>query len=128
MFRDFFTSPMPMLRTLARTEAVPEVDIKETESELIFSAALPGMTKDDIDIDVTSDSITISGERHTEEEKPGERYHVRQQSYGSFEICYSLPVDVKADEVKAHYKNGVLEVKMPKAEVKQARKVNVESD
>lgn len=133
MFRDFFLSPFPMLRTpgllaMARQEVLPEIDLRETDNEIIFSATVPGLSKDDIDINVTSDSITISGERKQTEEKPGERIHVRQQSYGSFQVCYSLPANVKPDKVKATYKNGVLEVMMPKAEVKQAHKVSVEGE
>lgn len=58
--------------------------------------------------------------------RPGERYHFRQQSYGAFNLTYSLPTDVKPDEVKAIYKNGVLEITMPKAEVREARKVQIE--
>lgn len=133
MFRDFFLSPFPMLRTpsllaMARQEILPEIDLRETDEEIIFSATVPGLSKDDIDIDVTSDSITISGERKQAEEKPGERFHVCQQSYGSFQCSYSLPAQVKPDKVKATYKNGVLEVVMPKAEVKQAHKVSVEGE
>lgn len=132
MFRDFFTSPIPMVRpprwwmTEMREEIIPEVDLKETEKEFVLTAAIPGLQKDDIDIDVTTDRITVSGERKTEEEKPGVRYHLRQQSYGSFRTSYALPTDVKAEEVKATYKNGVLEVVMPKAEISEPHKVNIE--
>lgn len=132
MFRDFFTSPFPVLRRPGwlrelRTEYIPEVDARETEKEYILSAALPGLEKDDIDIDVTKDHITLTGERKTEEERPGESYHLRQQTYGQFKVSYHLPVEVKPDEVKATYKNGILEVSMPKAEVTEAHKVKVET-
>lgn len=132
MFRDFFVSPMTLMRPPrwwlreGREEFVPEVDLRETDKEFVLSASVPGMARDDIDIDVTKDSITICGERKTEAEQPGERYHFRQQSYGSFSACYSLPSEVKPRGVKAVYKNGVLEVTMPKAEVTEAHKVKVE--
>lgn len=131
MFRDFFTMPAPLMRPrwiseFAR-EFAPEVDLKETKDEFVLSATVPGMEKDDIEIDVTRDRITICGERRTEEEKPEEQYHLRQQSYGSFRVSYSLPADVKPDDVKATYKNGILNVHMPKAEVAEAKKVHVES-
>ena len=131
MFRDFFTSPFSIMRPRIRlaplaVESTPEVDLRETDKELILSASLPGMEKDDIDIDVTGDRITLSGESKTEEDKPGECYHIRQRGYGSFNISYSLPVEVKTKDVKATYKNGVLEVTMPKAEVREAKKVHVE--
>lgn len=130
MFRDFFMSPFPLMRPWrlrpARLEFTPEVDLRETDKELILSATLPGMEKDDIDIDVTSDRITISGERKVEEEKPGESYHLRQQSYGAFNVSYALPAEIKPDNVKATYRNGILEVTMPKAEVREAKKVTIE--
>lgn len=131
MFRDFWgpfglARPGRMWLRPMRGEVTPDVDLRETDNEFVLSATLPGMEKDDIGIDVTNDSITISGERKTEQEKPGERYHVREQSYGSFNICYTLPSDVKPEDVKASYKNGVLEVTMPKAEAKETKKVKVE--
>lgn len=132
MMRNFFTSPLPMIRTPRwwmrefAPEFRPEVDLRETESELILAATVPGLTKDDIDINVTQDSVTISGERKMEEEKPEERYHVRQQSYGSFSVSYSLPCEVRPDDVKATYRHGVLEVRMPKAEETKPHKVSVE--
>lgn len=132
MFRDFLTLPPSMIRPRRwmmpemHQEIVPEVDLCETESELTLKAAIPGMSKDDIEINVTSDRITVSGERKSEEQKPEETYHVKQQSYGSFNICYSLPAEVKPEEVKASYKDGVLAVHMPKAEVAQEHKVKVE--
>lgn len=128
MFRDFFVSPMLRRNWLVpelRRELEPEVDLRETEKDFILSAAIPGMSKEDIDINVTDDRITISGERKTEEEKPDERIHVRQQSYGRFEISYVLPAEVKPSQVQATYKNGVLEVHLPKAEVIEPHKVEV---
>lgn len=130
MFRDFFVTPLPMFRRgwmmpEFRREIEPEVDLRETEHEFVLSAAIPGLTKEDIDINVTQDRISVSGERKTEEEKPEERFHVRQQSYGSFRVTYSLPSDVKPEDVSATYKNGVLEVHMPKAEVVEPHKVEV---
>jgi HSP20 family protein len=131
MVREFFSSPFSLVRPSwgLRGDTVgftPEVDLRETEKEFVLSVALPGMEKDDIDIDVTADRITISGERKVEEEKPGEQYHIRQQSYGAFNVSYTLPAEIKPNEVKATYKNGVLEVTMPKAEVREAQKVKIE--
>ncbi len=129
MFRDFLVSPM-MRRNLfgpeLRREMEPEVDLRETEQEFILEAAVPGMSSNDINISVTSDSIHLSGERKTAEEKPDEKFHVRQQSYGAFKVTYSLPADVKPEEVKATYRSGILEVHMPKAEVAEPHKVEIQ--
>lgn len=131
MFRDFFVSPMlrrPWLMPEMRRELEPDVDLRETENAFILSAAIPGLMKEDINIDVTEDSVTVSGERKVEEEKPDERIHVRQQTYGAFKVCYSLPSDVKPDDVSATYKNGVLRVHMPKAEVVEPHKVEIKAE
>lgn len=127
MFQDFMTPMMRPSRWMREHvgEFMPEVDLKETDKEFTLTATLPGMQKDDIDIDVTNDSITIKGERKQEEEKPEERYHIRQTSYGRFNISYSLPSDVKPEDVNASYKNGVLEIHLPKAEEAKAHKVDV---
>ena len=131
MFRNFFLPTLPLVRQPRwlrqfENEFIPEVDLRETDKDYILSATVPGMGKDDISIDVTDDTITISGERKHEEDKPGEKYHIREQSYGSFSVSYTLPSEVKADDVKAVYNNGILEVTLPKAEVKEAHKVKVE--
>lgn len=132
MFRDFFNAPLPMLRPPRWWPAefglkvTPEVDLRETDKDLILSAIVPGLEKDEFNIDVTKDTITITGERKMMEERPGEKFHIRQQSYGCFDVSYALPVEVKPEDVKATYKNGVLEVIMPKAEVTEAHKVSVD--
>ena len=132
MFRNFFMSPVstwlePPVWSAGTLSITPEVDLKETEKQFVLSASLPGINKDDIDIDVTADSISIVGTRGPIEEKPGEKLHVRGQHYGTFSFCYSLPMEIKPTEVSATYKDGILEIAMPKAEVTQAIKVKVET-
>ncbi len=131
MFREFFVSPVPTYRTPQwmrefTTEYTPEVDLRETEEHFVLTVSVPGMEKDDIDIDVTKEGITLTGERKSEEEKPEEKYHVRQQCYGAFKVSYALPSEVKPEDVKATYRHGILEVTMPKAEVTEAHKVKVD--
>lgn len=133
MFRDFFMSPLAFPRPTQwlsemTREFAPEVNLKETDKEFELTANIPGLNKDDIDIDVTDDRITVSGEVKREEEQPGETYHIRQQSYGSFKVSYVLPSEVKPDEVKATYKDGVLRVNIPKAEEVKAHKVKVSAE
>lgn len=132
MFRDFFAQPgawwrRPAWITDLTGRFTPQVDIKETEKDFVLTATIPGMEKDDIDINVTSDTVTISGERKCEEEKPDEKYHLRQQSYGAFNVSYSLPSEIKTKDVKAAYKNGILEVTLPKVtQAKASQKVKIE--
>ncbi|MFQ3549527.1 MAG: Hsp20/alpha crystallin family protein [Armatimonadota bacterium] len=127
MFSRFLNTTQAPLRLFDGFEKrfKPEVDLKETEKEFILEASIPGMDKDDINIDVTRDSITISGEKRSEEEKPGEKYHIKQQSSGSFSVYYTFPGGIKPDETKATYKDGVLTVELPKAEVQEKHKIKI---
>jgi HSP20 family protein len=133
MMRNFFLSPWPAFRSMnrmfddiTRVQFTPEVDLSETETEYTLSLTVPGMTKDDVNIDVTPDSITVSGERKVEDEKAEKRYHLRGQSYGAFTLSYTLPSEIKPDDVKAVYKNGLLEITLPKAETAKRHKVEVQ--
>jgi HSP20 family protein len=103
----------------------PNIDIKETDKEIIVKADLPGMDIKDIDVSVDQDSLVIKGERKFEKEEKEKDYVRVERSYGSFYRSFSLGVPVKEDEIKASYQNGVLDVKIPKAEVKKAKKVEI---
>jgi len=106
----------------------PSVDIKETETDITVKADLPGMKKEDIDISIDNDTLVIKGERKFEKEEKDKDYVRMERSYGSFYRSFTLGVPVKEDEVKASYKNGVLEIVIPKAEVKKAKKVEIKAE
>lgn len=97
----------------------PDVDIKETETDITVKADLPGLKKEDIEVSVDNDMLVIKGERKFEKEEKDKNYVRVERSYGSFYRSFTIGVPVKEDEIKASYKNGVLEVLVPKAEVKQ---------
>ena len=100
---------------LADLEAswLPQVEAFEREGKLIVRADLPGLNKDDINVDITDDAIKIRGERRQEKEENEEGYYRSERSYGSFYREIPLPGGVKADEAKASFSNGVLEITMP---------------
>lgn len=105
----------------------PAVDIYEDENQLVVRADIPGLKKEDIDIQVTSDALVISGERKFEETDADKRNYVRvERAYGPFQRTFTIGVPVKPGEVKASYKDGVLEVMVPKAEEIKPKKVQVE--
>ena len=104
----------------------PDVDIKETDKEIQIKADLPGMKKEDINISVDEDQLVIKGERREEEEKIDKDYVRIERSYGSFYRSFKIGVPVKSDQIKASYKEGVLELVLPKAEVKKPKKVEIE--
>jgi len=107
---------------------VPAVDLYEGKEEVVLKAEVPGLSKEDIKIDLTDSMVTISGEKKKEEEVKEEAYTYSERSYGSFSRSLQLPCAVKADKVKATFKNGILEVKLPKTEDAKKRHVTVKID
>ena len=108
---------------------LPAVNVEESKDELVLSAELPGMKKDDISIDIENNVLTISGEK-TEERTEGQeerRYHVWERKYGAFQRSFTLPRTVKADEIRAHFDNGILRVHMPKLAEAKGRKIEVQA-
>ncbi|MDO8578993.1 MAG: Hsp20/alpha crystallin family protein [Dehalococcoidales bacterium] len=100
----------------------PALDIFEKDDRFVVKAELPGMKEDDIDVSVVGDTLTIKGEKKTEEEIDEEDYYHMERTYGSFLRSISLPSNVNADKIEAKYEDGVLEVSLPKiAEVKPKR-------
>jgi HSP20 family protein len=107
----------------------PPVDIYEDESQLVVRAELPGLKREDIDIQVTTESLVISGERKLEEVGENEPNYIRiERPYGPFRRTFSISVPVKPGETKAAYKEGLLEIVIPKAEEAQPKKIQVEVD
>ncbi len=126
-FDDFFMRPFafPRVRTMAMQEIMPDVDIFESDGDVILKAELPGMKKDDIEVTLSDGTITLSGEKKQEEEVKKKDYYKVERSYGSFCRTFSLPAEVKADKVKSTFKDGVLEVRMPKSEEAKSKEVKV---
>jgi HSP20 family protein len=91
----------------------PQIEAFEREGELVLRADLPGLKKDDVNVEITDDAITISGERRNENEESHEGYYRSERSYGSFFRSIPLPEGVNADDAKATFQNGVLEIAMP---------------
>ena len=101
---------------------IPAMDLVETEDSLVLRGDLPGMTEDDVNIEIKDNVLTVSGERKAEHEDKGEGYHRVERAFGSFSRSLSLPQGVEADQVSANFDKGVLEVKIPKpAEAKPTR-------
>ncbi len=94
----------------------PQIEVFERDNQLIVRADLPGLTKDDLNVDITDDSIVIRGERRQEKEENEEGYYRSERNYGSFYREIPLPEGVNANEAKANFRNGVLEITMPAPE------------
>ena len=101
---------------------IPAMDLVETEDHLVLRGDLPGLTEDDIDIEIKDNVLTVSGERKAESEEKGEGYHRVERAFGSFSRSLSLPQGIDPEKVEAGFDKGVLEVRIPKpAEAKPTR-------
>ena len=103
----------------------PMVDTYEKDDAIIVNAELPGVKKDDISIDVKNNILTISGERKDEEDVNEDNFFRKERFYGKFQRSFTLPENVDPDQVDAAYKDGVLEVKIPKTEESSAKKIEI---
>lgn len=109
-------------------EISPTVDIYEEGNEVVLKADLPGLKKEDIKVDVTENVLTITGEKNKEEKIEREDYYRHERVFGSFQRRFELPGDLDAEKIKAHFENGVLELKIPKSKEteKKHKKISIE--
>ncbi len=91
----------------------PAIDVYHDDGKLVVKADLPGLSKEDIDVSVVDNRLTIKGERKKETETKEENYHRIERLYGTFERTFELPATVDAGKIEAAYKDGVLEVTLP---------------
>lgn len=118
LFDDFFTTRPSLLPILPWSGDAfsPSVDVYETEKEVVVKAELPGVRKEDLEIVTLEDALTIKGEVKSESEVNEEGYSRRERRYGGFTRTIPLPMSVKAEEAKAKFEDGVLEIRLPKRE------------
>jgi len=116
-FNDFFKPSNDWLDNgFEKTLSVPAVNISEKDETYTVSVAAPAMKKDDFKIDLDGDVLTISGEQEKTNENQDERYNRREYNYSSFCRSFTLPEEVKRDEIEARYEDGVLNIVLPKNE------------
>lgn len=104
----------------------PQVEVHERDGQLIVRADLPGLSKDDVKVDINDDALTIQGERKQEHEENREGYYRSERSYGSFFRTIPLPEGINAEAAKASFRDGVLEVTMPMPQRTERRGRQVE--
>jgi HSP20 family protein len=109
-----------------RGEWSPSLDVSETKESIVVRAEVPGLEAKDIDISLADDVLTIKGKREQEMEEKDENYHRVERSYGSFSRSVRLPREVRSDQIKAAYKNGVLKITLPKSQEAKEIKIKVE--
>src|SRR6266403_428286 len=103
----------------------PSVDIFENKDQIVLEAELPGMNREDFDLSIENNIITLRGERRFEKKEDSDNYHRVERSYGAFTRSFTLPQSVSAEGATAEYQNGVLRVALPKREETKARRIEV---
>lgn len=103
----------------------PLADVKETDKEVVMHMELPGIKKENINIDVKDGVLTVSGERKEEKKTEHEKYHRTERSYGSFKRSMMLPKGITDKDIKASCQDGVLEVSFPRPEKSEVKKITV---
>ena len=133
MFEDFWGRPGRRLLPSGERGGIvppgyrmPSIDVAETDKEVIATAEMPGLEKQDIKINLTEDRLELSAEARREEERKEKGYTYRERRTGAFFRSVTLPAPVDPNNSKATYKNGVLEIRMPKAEIKEKKLLPVE--
>jgi HSP20 family protein len=104
---------------------LPAVDVFDTKDVVVLKAELAGMKPDDIQIEVEDNVLTIKGERRFEDKVEEDRYYRVERRFGSFQRSLALPQGVKAEDIQASYEDGILEVRVPKAEEEKPKKISV---
>jgi HSP20 family protein len=104
----------------------PAVDVSENDSEIVLHAELPGMNKDDIDIQLTGDTLTLRGERKMQSAQRGEHFHRIERQYGAWQRTFQIETPLDANGVSATYEEGVLTVRLPKQQAVQPRQIAIE--
>jgi HSP20 family protein len=125
LFEDSFVSPVSW-RTVAGGETVtPAIDVHETQDDIVVTAVLPGIAPEDVDITMTGQSLTLRGEFKTDDSVEREQYLYRERRFGTFSRSLQLPVRVEGDRAEATFTNGILTLRIPKAEEVKPRQIRI---
>ncbi len=104
---------------------LPAVDVWETENELALSFDLPGIPEDQISVELDDNVLTVSGQREREERQEGDRFYRYERRFGTFQRSVTLPPGVNENDIRATYRNGVLEVRVPKPEEQRPKRIQI---
>jgi HSP20 family protein len=125
LFNQFFREGEGEEATWLTGGWAPPVDIHETDDALILKAELPSFSKDDVHIELLNNRLTLRGERKHEAQIKEEQYHRREHAYGSFQGSFQLPTTVDQEKVAASFKDGILELRLPKSEKARPKRIAI---
>lgn len=124
LFENLFSRAIP--RNDVAPRFTPAIDIEETAGEFLVRADLPGVAQQDVKVSLMGDTLTIRGERKRDASRPEGSMHRVERVHGSFERSFTLGAPVRNDQVKAGYRDGVLEIHVPKAEAAKLREIEIQ--
>ncbi len=131
MFDEYLTEQFPNLfketPSLGNFEAefTPACDVNETDTHYLLSFDLPGVKKDEVKIEVLDNLLIVSGERNKEHKEQTKGRVSQEKYYGSFMRSFTLPSDLDANKVEAHFENGVLQIALPKMEMSKGKQIQI---
>lgn len=123
LFDSFFKSDIESGEELSTW--YPMVDVKETKDDFVVSVEIPGISKDDVKINVSENTLTIKGEKKQEKKEADHNFHRIERRYGSFQRSFTLPTQIEDGKVKASYKDGVLTITLPKKEEVKPKEIPI---
>jgi HSP20 family protein len=125
MFNEFFGRTEGQEGAWLTGTWTPPVDIYDTDEALILKAELPGFAKDDVSVELKDNTLTLKGQRKHETEMKDEQYVRRERMYGGFQRTFMLPSPVDQEKVTATYKDGVLELRLPKSDTAKPKRIAI---
>ena len=135
MFHEFWRRPFLSLWDHERSWPgrmlsiqMPAIDVYEERDEVVVKAELPGLSKEDLDVTLTESTLTLKGEKKKEEEVKEKNFYRSERSSGSFVRTIDLPSEVQTDQIRASFRNGVLEIRLPKTEDAKRKVMKVKID
>jgi len=130
-FDSFFRNPQSLMAAPVMTAPIrehaltPSVDIYNDGDDIVIKAEVPGISKDDLDLSIDRNVLTISGEKKRESKVEEKDYHCIERTYGTFTRSFKLPEDVSVDKAQASFNDGVLEIRMPRSGENRAKKIEI---
>lgn len=106
----------------------PAVDVSESDGDLVVTAELPGLARDNVDIDLSDGVLTIRGEKQEETERDEQSMHVIERNFGTFSRSFTLPYEVDENKVNAEFRNGILRIVLPRSERARGRKIEIKGN
>jgi HSP20 family protein len=125
MFNEFFRGGSGEEAGWGVRTWAPPVDIYETDDAVVLKAELPGVSKEDVSVEIHQNTLMLRGERKHEAEVKEENYHRVERAYGTFQRSFVLPTLVDQEHVQATYKDGVLELRLPKSEAAKPKRIAI---